>query len=179
MVDVSIFADTRFHSRLDPVLDLRSRRMHNVRSCRGSGPVVPVEVPSANAMGNRSVRRVSGGFYFSTRSFLQLSLLVVLLSLVPASSALSAAGWTVQTGSPLLIPRSHPPATILGDGRILVVGGSQLESSGFPLRSAEVFDPDTGRWSATADMTHTRPDHPAGAFPNGKGFVAGGGLKPH
>lgn len=68
--------------------------------------------------------------------------------------------------------RTRYAATLLPDGRVLVVGGSTVDE---PIaRSAERFDPDTGIWSSTSSMGDARSDHTATLLPNGTVLVAGG-----
>jgi N-acetylneuraminic acid mutarotase len=62
-------------------------------------------------------------------------------------------------------------ATLLLDGRVLVVGGA---SSTKVVASAELYDPSKGTWTATASMTETRLGHTATRLPNGTVLVAGG-----
>jgi uncharacterized protein (TIGR03437 family) len=62
-------------------------------------------------------------------------------------------------------------STILSDGRVLAVGGS--DSSG-ALRSAELFNPVTGIWTATGSLSSGRFNHSATLLPNGKVLVTGG-----
>jgi len=57
---------------------------------------------------------------------------------------------------------------LLGNGKVLVVGGSL---------AAELYDPATGEWSLTADASVRRVDHTATLLLNGKVLVAGGGLR--
>src|SRR5688572_14250336 len=67
--------------------------------------------------------------------------------------------------------RSHHTATLLTDGRLLVTGGV---ASFVPLRSAEIFDPATRRWTSITDMGVPRQDHAAALLPNGRVLVSGG-----
>jgi hypothetical protein len=76
-------------------------------------------------------------------------------------------------------PRKGPTATLLADGRVLVSGGTsgQDEASGDPthvLASAELFDPETERFSRTGSMTEPRTTHTATLLRNGLVLVAGG-----
>jgi len=78
--------------------------------------------------------------------------------------------WRV-TGS-LHIPRRWHTATLLSDGRVLVVGGYN-EKNGF-ISAAELFDPKTGKWSLTEKMMTPRRAHTATLLADGRVLVAGG-----
>jgi Tol biopolymer transport system component len=78
--------------------------------------------------------------------------------------------WTT-TGRMLNNHVNHT-ATLLPDGRVLVVGA--YDSDGAPA-SAELYDPSTGSWTATGDMTRGRAEHTATLLPDGRVLVAGGG----
>jgi N-acetylneuraminic acid mutarotase len=71
-------------------------------------------------------------------------------------------------------PRSLHTATLLPGGGVLVVGG--LNTIFYPplLRSAELYDPATGSWTATRDAITARVLHTATLLHNGKVLVAGG-----
>lgn len=72
----------------------------------------------------------------------------------------------------LTMARSGHTATLLPDGRVLVVGGSAGDDS--TARSAELFDPSTGRWAMTSSMASARSGHTATALADGTVLVAGG-----
>ena len=91
-------------------------------------------------------------------------------------------------GTPIWIPtannmaHSHTSATatLLDDGRVLVVGGySGSIMSGDATDTVEIFNPATGTWTSARHLNHARAFHtatlihPAGA-PAGKVLVAGG-----
>ena len=74
--------------------------------------------------------------------------------------------------TPMAAARHGHTATLLPNGRVLVAGG--YNSTNDFLSSAELFDPATGRWTATGEMTIARYNHTATMLPNGKVLVAGG-----
>ena len=60
--------------------------------------------------------------------------------------------------------------TLLPDGRVLIAGGWGLDANGYPYvtSSAELYDPSTGTFSPTGDMSTVRP----GTVPVGPGAAA-------
>lgn len=75
------------------------------------------------------------------------------------------------TGS-MNVARSAFTMTLLMDGRVLVVGGSDAFSA---LTTAEVYDPATSVWTMTGSMAVARENHTAVLLPDGDVLVAGGG----
>jgi hypothetical protein len=82
--------------------------------------------------------------------------------------------WTATTG-PLAIARDSLTATLLNDGRVLVVGGN---SDVGVLASAELYNPVTDRWSGTGSLAKGRSSHTATLLTTGpdagKVLVVGG-----
>jgi hypothetical protein len=78
--------------------------------------------------------------------------------------------WTA-TGNMEAVRFVHT-ATLLSDGRVLMVGG--YGNDGATARSAELYDPRSGTWSATAKMATAREDHTATLLPDDTVLVAGG-----
>ena len=79
---------------------------------------------------------------------------VFLMSLILSISAIgtTAHGALADTWSPtgsLTTGRAARTATLLSDGRVLAAGGY---NNGH-LASAEIYDPATGTWSPTLDLT--------------------------
>ncbi|HUP69940.1 MAG TPA: kelch repeat-containing protein [Acidimicrobiales bacterium] len=82
------------------------------------------------------------------------------------------------TGS-LKLARHGATATLLGDGKVLVTGGTTIDSlwpanSGFATATAELYDPVTEKWSVTGLMGQARTHHTATLLPNGDVLVTGG-----
>ncbi len=94
---------------------------------------------------------------------------------IPASAELydPSSGAFSPTGSMALGRHDHT-ATLLRDGRVLIVGG--LESD--PLYTyrpvAEVYDPATGKFTSTASLHVPTANHIAALLPDGRVLVAGG-----
>ena len=82
--------------------------------------------------------------------------------------------WTA-TG-PMNGARGYHTATLLGDGRVLVTGGTKSHDGSkiSLLASAELYDPVSGTWTATASMDGVRVSHSAALLPDGRVLVAGG-----
>jgi uncharacterized delta-60 repeat protein len=92
-------------------------------------------------------------------------------------SLTSVPSWS-RTAS-LSSSRVFHSATPLRDGKVLVVGGTSnavrsLFTGRSFLRSAEIYDPQTGMWSRTGDLSSARGYHTATLLPDGKVLVAGG-----
>ena len=86
---------------------------------------------------------------------------------------LSTGTWSIA-GS-LLIPRWDHTATLLSDGRVLLVGGNTLD--GYQeghTASAEIFDPTTGTSVPTGSMSVARVNHTATRLLDGQILVSGG-----
>lgn len=105
--------------------------------------------------------------------------LVITASNVEASQALPAFGITVapkiesfSKAAPLGTPRQYHTATLLPNGKVLVVGGSDLNYA--PLASAELYDPATDSWSSAGALSTARGSHSATLLKNGLVLIAGG-----
>jgi hypothetical protein len=86
--------------------------------------------------------------------------------LATAELYIPATGLFVATAQHMTIGRSSHTATLLGDGTVLLVGGASA--------TAELYDPTSGRFTATGSMHSARSAHSASALPDGNVLVVGG-----
>jgi hypothetical protein len=68
-------------------------------------------------------------------------------------------------------------ATLLGDGTVMIAGGSSSVFSGSLSTSAEMYDPATGAFSRTGEMTVVRGYHTATLLNDGSVLITGGGAE--
>jgi hypothetical protein len=81
-------------------------------------------------------------------------------------------GTFTQTGS-MAVGRFLHTATLLQNGKVLVVGGA-LTSTSDPVATAEVYDPATGVFSMTGAMATAREQHTATLLADGRVLIVGG-----
>jgi len=83
--------------------------------------------------------------------------------------------WTI-TGH-MTVGRGGHTATLLPDGTVLVIGGGAedtLLEGGPRSATAELYDPGSGKWTATGKLTEARKGFTATLLPGGLVLVAGG-----
>jgi WD40 repeat protein len=83
-------------------------------------------------------------------------------------------GKFTPTGSMATRRWSGHTATLLKDGRVLVVGGNSSAVEEKPLASAELYDPKTGDFRKAASMAEVRDGQSATRLIDGRVLVAGG-----
>jgi len=103
-----------------------------------------------------------------------LVLVALSVSILPAKSEPSPKAGSVTAAAPMLEPRSGHTATLLPDGRILVAGGMRRNQDFY--RSAELYDPATGKFQSTGAMNVARVGHIAVLLRSGKVLIAGGWI---
>jgi hypothetical protein len=106
---------------------------------------------------------------------------------LPSGKVLIVGGGQVRTAAELYNPTSGTwspaaamhdgrvegeTATLLKDGRVLVVGG--VGPDAFSSARAEIYDPAKNTWARTGNLHESRFDHVANLLPNGDVLVAGG-----
>ena len=93
----------------------------------------------------------------------------------PNAELYDPAAGTWSATSPLTNARGNHSATLLPNGKVLVAGGyTGMTGPGGWLRSAELYDPAAGSWSAAGTLATERTFHTATLLPNGKVLVAVG-----
>ena len=85
-----------------------------------------------------------------------------------------ATGTFALTTGEMNDPRAAHTATLLSNGQVLITGGFEYVSAVRVLSAAELFDPATGQFALTADLTNIRQFHAATRLANGKVLVTGG-----
>ena len=106
---------------------------------------------------------VAGGYYSNSSDYFS--------STVSSTEVYDPTTNTWTTGGLLITARAVHTATLLANGKVLVVGG--YGNSG-PVSSTEIYDPTTNTWTAGGTLTTARKEHTATLLANGKVLVAGG-----
>jgi hypothetical protein len=82
---------------------------------------------------------------------------------------------TIAPAAPMLEPRSGQTATLLPDGKVLIAGGMRRNQDFY--KSAELYDPTTGKFHPTGEMSIGRVGHIAVLLRSGKVLIAGGWVE--
>ncbi len=92
----------------------------------------------------------------------------------PINVEVSPSAISVESDSigSMIHSRVNHSATLLPDGRVLVVGG--MDEGFNPLRTSEVFDPKTNLWTTADEMREARTEHSATLLEDGRVIVTGG-----
>ena len=112
-----------------------------------------------------------------TRSRLLLVSCIMLTFVLAAtafrgSQPLASRAGSVAAATPMLEPRSGHTATLLPNGKVLIAGGMRRNQDFY--KSAELYDPATGKFQPTGDMHERRVGQIAVLLTSGKVLIAGG-----
>lgn len=118
---------------------------------------------------------------FTNKLFCSLSVLICLILLAgcntvtprpsPTPTSYVFQGRYVPTGN-LNVARSNGTATLLKNGKVLVVGGLDVNYNA--LASTEIYDPATGKFTLSGSMHIPRSGQMATLLANGDVLIAGG-----
>jgi hypothetical protein len=92
---------------------------------------------------------------------------------VPSTPSNHGAG-SIAIAAPMLEPRSGHAATLLPNGKVLITGGMRRNQDFY--KSAELYDPATGKFRPAGDMSMGRVGHIAVLLGSGKVLIAGGWI---
>ncbi|MGH6659723.1 MAG: Kelch repeat-containing protein [Sphingomicrobium sp.] len=87
-------------------------------------------------------------------------------------------GSVKPAGAPILARYKHAAVT-LRDGRVLVIGGSDARDRGGKIRTLEIYDPKTNRFTKAGETIDARYKIPDAAvlLPDGRVLIAGGAAQ--
>jgi len=121
----------------------------------------PTSIPSASASATATPASASATATLKARPSATLK----------AATKTTPSGHFSSTGS---MGAQYTTATLLLDGRVLVTGPKWDAIGQAPAPSAELYDPATGKFSATGSMLQPRVDASATRLQDGRVLIAGG-----
>ena len=107
-----------------------------------------------NFFGKSMIRTTTRSFK-TTRTLILSGLVVAGMVGNTAVKTFAASGTFALTGS-LNTARWGHTATLLPSGEVLVAGGFGTAGEGNPIAGAELYNPATGKWTATGSMSSAR-----------------------
>ena len=148
-------------------------------------PLLAAHILDAAQRGQRPRSRPRVGFLrlaAAMAAVLVVAIGIGLIRTTQLSAGIPRGAWS--SAPSLSVPRGFQTATLLPNGKVLVVGGSGfLASAGLashlvPAASAELYDPKTRSWSSAGSLRTARWLHTATLLQNGKVLVVGGTSSP-
>jgi hypothetical protein len=98
----------------------------------------------------------------------------LLCALAFGVSTLAREDWGAVSAGSMTVARSGHTATLLHDGRVLIVGGCTSSAGTCMTKSAEIYDPGTGTFRETGSMAVARLNHKATLLDDGSVLITGG-----
>ncbi len=92
---------------------------------------------------------------------------------IPTAST-PAEPWQWSSAGSMTTARSYHTATLLPNGRVLLAAGTSGSDPHVSLSSAEIYDPVSGTFRATASLNTVRHGHSATLLPDGRVLVIAG-----
>lgn len=157
-----------------------------------SGKVLVAGGYSGGQLGSAELFDAAAGT-FSPTGALAAARYLHTATLLPSGKVLVAGGWSSTTSTVLSsaelydpqagtfsatgalgFPRYLHTATLLPSGKVLVAGGMSVSASSTVTPTAELYDPQTGSFTATGAMASARYDFTATLLPTGKVLAVGG-----
>jgi hypothetical protein len=151
------------------------------------GGIVSAELYDANAGGSTLTGSLTTPRYAHTATLLRNGMVLVTGGFgdtsncqgVGAQAQNTAELYDPRNGSftatgNMSLPRGGHTATLLVDGRVLIVGGGDQGVGGTGSTSAEIYDPSTGVFTTTGSMAVARFRHTATLLQGGTVLIAGG-----
>jgi Kelch motif len=106
-----------------------------------------------------------------------VAVLMMLLFILGTETVWGQAVGTFTDTGYMAASRYGHTATLLQEGRVLIAGGHSFvpaERRARLISSAELYDPSTGAFTATGDLTTPRAFHTATLLPDGRVLITGG-----
>src|SRR5439155_7911044 len=98
---------------------------------------------------------------------MKISLRILCVAVIwPAGWLMAATSERLVPVEPMAVPRQGHTATVLADGRVLIVGGDTA--------TAELFDPTNRTFVAVGNMSRARRGQTVALLPDGRVLIAGG-----
>ncbi len=112
-------------------------------------------------------------FTFPLLAFVLFASVTVPLAPTPQPTPINVStSGRLIAGSPMLEPRSGHTATLLLNGKVLIAGGMRRNQDFY--KSAELFDPTTGKFQPTGNMHQAKVGPAAALLKSGKVLIVGG-----
>ena len=104
---------------------------------------------------------------------MMLGTAILFLGVASYAGIAQSPGTFTATGA-MIMPRAAHTATLLPNGKVLITGGTGGTVFGPPTATAELFDPSTGAFTPTGNMTTPRASHSATLLADGRVLIVGG-----